>query len=167
MKNMIKVVVLMAAMLVAGIGYSQDSWVFGLGGSGATSTKSSGGSGFGIGFDLGRTGNLLLPIQTGVRQGLTYANSDANGSQTLLNTALYNDWTVFTHKALEVFVGANVAATYGNTKPLFTIAPEAGVRLAVKKDVNLVGRVQYGFDLNDHARQQDYISYEVGIQFKF
>jgi len=144
-----------------------NNWTFSLSGVGATSTKVSGDSAFGLSLDLGHTGLIGLPVQYGVRQSISYANLD--GSQTLLTTALYNDWTVFKHKALEVFAGANAALTYGNTTPLWTIAPEAGVRYYVKKDIALVGRVAYNFDLSNLSQGNKYnsLGYGVGIQFSF
>lgn len=144
-----------------------NNWTFSLSGVGATSTKSSGDSAFGISVDVGHTGIVGLPVQYGVRQSLSYANID--GSQTLLTTALYNDWTVFKHKAFEVFAGANAALTYGNTTPIWTVAPEAGVRYYVKKDIALVGRVSYNFDLSNLSEGDKYnsLGYGVGIQFSF
>jgi hypothetical protein len=143
----------------------QENWTFGIGGVGSTSTKGDGLSAFGLGLDIGRTGKLLLPIQTGVRQSISYLNDE--GSQTLLTTAIYNDWTFLTFKSIELFGGANVACTYGNTKPLWVLAPEAGTRWNVKDDVAIVGRIQYGFDLNNNARQQNALGYQIYVQFKF
>jgi hypothetical protein len=160
----------LACLALAGQGYSEtndvrDSWVFGIGGVGATSTKSDGGTAFGLAVDIGKQGKFLLPIQAGLRQSISYLNDE--GSQTLLTTTLYNDWTLLTYKSIELFGGANVACTYGNTQPLWVLAPEAGVRLYVKEDVAIVGRIQYGFDLNNNARQQDSFGYQIFVQFEF
>lgn len=145
----------------------ENNWTFGLTGVGATSTKGSGDSGFGVAVDVGHTGKVFLPVQFGVRQSVSYANVD--GSQTLLTTQVYNDWTVYKKGAFEVFAGANVGLTYGNTTPIWTIAPEAGVRYYVKKDVALVGRIAYAFDLSNLSGGDTYntLGYSVGVQFSF
>ena len=172
MKNVIKMLVAVAVLGLAVSSFAQTnktenqgSWVLGVGGGGNTATVDNGASAFGLTVDIARTGHLLTPIQTGVRQSIAYVNVD--GSQTLLTTVLYNDWTVLTYKRVDLFAGANVGVTYGNTKPLWVLAPEAGLRWLLKEDVALVGRIQYGFDLNNNAHQQNSLGYEVSIQFKF
>jgi len=142
-----------------------SEWVFGVNGGGTTATKDDLGTAFGMTFDIGRTGDMLFPIQFGLRQSLSVVEAKEN--QTLVTSALYNDWTVFSKNKIDLFAGANVALTYGDTKPLWVIAPEAGVRYWVKNDIAIVGRVQYGFDLSNNFKSQDSLAYTIGLQFKF
>lgn len=152
------------------------SWVFAIGGSGATGLKGNSETAFGLNLQLGRTAQLLLPFEYGVRQSFSYASSTPQSactiggdddSSTLFTTKLYADWTLLTYKKLDLFAGGNVGLTYGNTSPLWTAAPETGLRFWLKKDVAIEGRVEFPFDLNDGAKFQDAMTYTVGLKLRF
>ena len=169
MKNVIKMLVAVAVLGLAVSSFAQtnessDGWRLVLGGAGSTSTVQSGGSAFGLQVDIAREGVVWLPTLTGVRQSVAYANN--NGSQTLLGTTIYNDWTVLKVKKFEGFVGANVGIVYGNTTLKWTAAPEMGVRYAIRDGIFLVGRIEYAFNLNNGGKPQDALGYSIGVQFK-
>jgi hypothetical protein len=113
---------------------------------------------------LGRTGHLLLPLEAGVRQSVTYA-SDVG---TVASTKVYSDWTFLNYKKLDLFAGANIGASYGNTPFRWSMAPEAGLRFWLKNDVAVVGRVEYPFGINvDGVEHKRTLSYCIGLQMKF
>ena len=143
---------------------SSDSWTLTLGGSGTTTTKGDSQTAFGVEVGIGRTGNLLFPIETGVRQSIGYASG--NGGNTVFGTKLYNDWTVLKVKSVDVFAGGNAGATYGNVPLEFSAAPEAGLRWWLKKDVAVVGRIEYPFSLNS-GKAADKLDYSLAFQVKF
>ena len=138
-----------------------EMWVVSLGGVGSTITSGDSKTGFGVDLSVGRTGHLLLPLEAGIRQNVSY-----NGSDTLLTTAVYSDWTLLTYKKLDLFGGLNVGMTYGNTKPLFTAAPEGGIRWWVKKDVAIQLRAAVPFNLSN-GDFLDRVQYTLGFQVKF
>jgi hypothetical protein len=67
---------------------------------------------------------------------------------------------------VDLFGGANVGITYGNTKPLWGVAPEAGLRFWLKKDVAVVTRVEYPYDITN-AEWSDTLRYFLGFMLKF
>lgn len=136
-------------------------WVVSLGGAGATVTSGDTSTGFGADLSVGYTGKVLLPVEIGIRQGITY-----DGDDTLLSTRVYADWTLFTVKTVDVFAGGAAGITYGNTKPIWTIAPEAGLRWWVKNDVAVIGRVEVPFDMVEWE-YNDVLRYFIGFQVKF
>ena len=139
-----------------------EAWTVSLGGVGSTVTSGDTATVFGVDLSIGRTGNLLLPVEGGIRQGVSYDGD----STTLGTTKVYLDWTLFTVKTVDVFVGGNAGVTYGNTKPQWEIAPEAGFRLWLKDDVAVLGRAEYPFDLDGWA-EKDTLRYFLGLQVKF
>jgi hypothetical protein len=141
-----------------------EQWTLSLGGSGATTTTGDSQTIFGTDLSLGRTGHLLLPLEGGLRQSFGYDSRD-DGS-VLFSTRLYLDATLLSYKKLDLFAGGSFGLTYGNTKPLWEAGPEAGLRFWLKKDVALLGRVEYPFDL-DNGRSNDFLRYFLGIQAKF
>lgn len=143
-----------------------ESWVLTLGGVGAQSTDAATG-GFGLDLSVGRTGHLLFPLEAGLRQNVTFADVEGE-TTTLFTTRLYSDWTLVSlfDKKVDLFGGGAVGLTYGNTKPLWEIAPEAGARWWVKKDVAIVGRVEVPWNL-ENWEFKDTLRYFLGFQVKF
>lgn len=142
----------------------EENWVLSLGGQGATTTTGDSQTAFGATIDLGHTGHLVLPIQAGVRQGVAYDSTD---EATFLDTKVYLDFTVvklFSDK-LDVFLGGNIGITYGNTPLYWSGGPEGGVRWWIKKDIAILGRVEYPFDINN-SRAEDVLRYFIGFQVK-
>lgn len=137
-----------------------NSWVLAVQGGGATQTKSGGTSAFSTELALGHTGFLLLPIEAGVRQSFSYG-----GGNTIMSTRAYSDWTVLTYKKFDVFVGANLGAKYGNTAFTWTAAPELGARYWIKENIAIVGRAEYGFDLNP-GHCNNTLAYYLGLSIK-
>ena len=139
------------------------AWVISLGGSGATTTTGNNDTSLGADLSVGRTGNLLLPLEAGVRQGISY------DSTVVLSTKLYADWTLFSFATdrVDVFAGANVGLTYGDVQATWTASPEAGLRLWVKRDVAVLLRAEFPFQLNDESKYTDTVRYFLGFQVKF
>lgn len=138
-----------------------EEWVLSLGGVGASETDPSDTT-FGIDLSVGRTGKWLLPNEYGVRQSFSYADDDVT-----FNTRLYNDWTVVSlfNKKVDLFAGAFMGLEYGNQKPSWEIAPEAGARWWIKEDVAVLGRVEVPWDLAEWEFK-DTIRYFLGFQVK-
>jgi len=136
-------------------------WVLSLGGVGATVTDPSDTT-FGVDLALGITGNLILPNEIGVRQSFAYANDDVT-----LNTRLYYDTTLLTIEKvnLDLFIGGAVGLEYGNQKPSWEIAPEAGLRWWLKEDVAVLGRAELPWDM-DGWEFKDVVRYFIGFQVK-
>lgn len=140
---------------------SNDAWAVSLGGVGSTDLNSSA-TALGVNLEVGRTGKVLLPVEVGLRQGVAYADGN-----TILNTGVYSDVTLLTVKnTVDLFVGGNVGAQYGNCKTFWTVAPEAGVRVWVKRDVAILARVDAPVDLEEWDFL-DTTRYFVGFQVKF
>ena len=136
-----------------------EAWVIGLNGVGSTVTKGDTTSAFGAEVTIGRNGHLLFPVEAGIRQGVSY--SSGNGGSTVLSTKVYSDWTVVSYKRLDLFGGANIGLQYGNTPLTWTASPEVGARYWVKKDVAVVGRAEYPFDLV--TGKNDTLRYSLGF----
>lgn len=133
-------------------------------GTGATKTSSPNSSTFGLELGLGKEGTLVLPVEAGIRQSIGY--DDSQGSSLLFSTKGYADWTVARFGNLELLVGANLGGIYGNTSLTWVAAPEAVVRLWLKKDVSVYGRTEYGFNLSDNTKD-DTLQYTVGVSVRF
>lgn len=138
-----------------------EAWVLTLGGVGATKTGNDSSSAFGLDVSIGRTGHLLLPLEAGLRQSISY-----NDSETRLNTRLYSDWNLLTYKKFDLFAGGAVGVAYGDGKPAWEIAPEAGLRYWLKKDVAVIGRAEVPWNM-DGWEFQDSVRYFLGFQVKF
>lgn len=146
--------------------FDPNGWTVSLGGSGGSALSGDSEAAFGVTVDVGHTGYLLLPFQVGMRQSFSYGDTENTGSQTLLDTKLYWDTTLYTiAKKVDIFLGGNVGIRYGNTTLLWEAAPEAGLRWLLKDDVSIVGRVEYPFDLN-HGRGSEVLRYFLGFQIK-
>lgn len=139
----------------------ENEWTLSLGGTGKTLTNAGGGTSLGAELSLGRTGELLLPLEAGVRQSVSYADA-----VTILSTSIYADWTILNVKSLDVFVGGNVGITYGNTTPVWMAAPEGGVRFWVKEDVAILLRAEVPFDLTNETFN-DTVRYTLGFRVDF
>lgn len=146
--------------------FEPEGWTLSLGGSGGTTLSGDAKSAFGATIDLGHTGHLLLPLQGGLRQTFNYGDGEDGDAEVLFDSKLYLDATLFTiAKKVDVFAGGNVGIHYGNTPLLWQAAPEAGLRWWIKKDVSIVGRVEYPFDLNN-GRAMEVLNYFLGFQIK-
>ena len=142
---------------------STERWTVSLGGAGATTTVSNGTTGVGADIGVGYLTKVLLPLEVGVRQGVTYSNDDV-----ILNSRVYGDFTVLSvfNKRVDLFVGGNVGATYGGSDVDWTIAPEAGLRWWLKRDVGVVARAEVPFNLEGWDYQNT-VRYFLGFQVKF
>lgn len=142
-----------------------QQWTFMIGGSGATGLKSDSETAFGLNLQLGRTTQLVLPFEFGVRQSVGFASEGED--TTLFTTKVYADWTLLSYKRLDLFAGGNIGATYGNTSPLWTAAPETGLRYWLKNDVGIEGRLEFPFDIGDNTKFQNAMTYTIGLKVKF
>jgi len=148
-----------------------DAWVLTLGGSGGTTTKGDSQSVFGVDLSVGRSIMLsdksyLNNVEVGVRQGISYASQ--NNGNVLLSTKAYADLTLFTYKTVDLFAGANVGLIYGDTEATWIVAPEAGLRWWMKKDVAIVGRLEYPYtDRSGGFSEVNALTYFLGLQIKF
>lgn len=142
-----------------------QQWTFAIGGGGATGLESDSETVFGLNLQLGRTTQLVLPFEFGVRQSLGFASEGED--TTLFSTKVYADWTLLSYKGLELFAGGNIGATYGDISTAWTAAPEAGLRLWLKENVGIEGRVEFPFDIGDDTVFQDTMAYTIGLKMKF
>ena len=168
MKKLIAVIIsafaLVTATYAAESEFDTNAWSLTIAGSGTTTTQTASTS-FGADVGLSYSGFAGLPTQleTGVRQGFGYSSE---GEVMVGRTALAADWNIQVYKKLYVFAGAEAAVKYGNTSPVWTAGPEAGVKYFVKKDVYLLGQVNYDFNLTD-SDQSDAMRYLVGFGIRF
>jgi len=139
-------------------------WAVSLSGKGATSTGDNSDSAIGAEIQLGHSGNLVLPLEAGVRQSISY--SDVSGASWLLGTKVYSDWTLIKVGNLQFDVGGNIGANYGDTKLTWLVAPEVVGRLYLKKDVDVFARLEYPFDLNA-GKALDTLVYSLGLRVRF
>lgn len=137
-----------------------EAWVISLGGAGASNTDGDG-TDFGVDLSFGRTGKWIVANEYGLRQSFGYGDDDVT-----FNTRLYNDWTLLQYKTLDLFAGGAIGLQYGNQKPSWEIAPEAGARWWVKKDVAVLGRVEIPWDLAEWEFK-DTVRYFLGFQVRF
>lgn len=148
-----------------------EQWVLTIGGTGVNDTQFSRNTQYGMDLSLGRTGHLLLPMEAGIRQSINY--SDAlnayNKNGVILNTKAYADWTLLSYKALDLFAGGNIGAIYGNTTLGWEGAPEVGARVWLNKNLALIVRAEYTFNLASCTVSpgQDTIRYFAGLAIKF
>ena len=140
-----------------------ENWVLTLGGVGNSVTSGDTSTAFGVDISVGYLSKWLLPTETGLRQTISYGNDDVT-----LNTRLYNDWTLYTFEKqhIDLFGGGAIGLQYGNMKPSWEIAPEAGIRWWMKKDVAVIGRVEVPWDMGQWEFK-DSIRYFLGFQVKF
>jgi len=142
-------------------------WTFSLSGAGSTAinnnkvSDSAVGGEFQIGHDAGK---LILPLEVGVRQSIAYA--DANGSEWLLGTKAYSNWTLIKLGNLEADGGGNVGLSYGNQPLNWTAAPELIGRIYLKNDVDLFAGAEYPFDLNA-LKAVGNLNYKIGLRVRF
>ena len=142
-------------------------WTLSLSGGGSSAVNNDKVSSSTVGgeFELGHKGELILPLEAGIRQGIFYSDVK-NGSEWLLSTKVYSDWRLFKVSVFEADAGGNVGPKYGDQKLDWTAGPELVGRLYLKKDVNLFGRIEYPFDLNN-AKSEGNLDYRVGLQVRF
>jgi len=140
-----------------------ENWLLTLGGVGNTITTSDGDTAFGVDLSIGRTGYLWFPLEAGLRQSVSYSDGD-----TVLNTRLYSDWTVFSlfDKKVDLFGGVAIGLEYGNIHPSWEIAPEAGLRWWIKNDVAILCRTEVPWNLEEWEFK-DNVRYLFGFQVKF
>lgn len=163
---------------------TDPQWVITIGGTGATGLDGNLDSAFGVNFSIGRTAQLLLPFEYGLRQSFNYTSGNdayvvCNGptcvfypekeSSILMTSKLYADWTLVKLGPIDLFAGGNVGVTYGDTMPLWTAAPEVGVNIWLTKTRNMgiEGRVEFPFDLGTNPGFQDAMTYAVGLKVRF
>lgn len=145
-----------------GTNIQPQDWAISVGGVGTTTTTGNVGTSVGLDVAVGRTGELVLPAEAGLRQRVAYDGD----SQTVGTTALYCDWDVLKFNPVDVFVGGNVGVTYGNgLSPLWEIAPEAGFRWWVRDGVAIMGRVDFPFNL-DGWDFENSLRYFLGVQIR-
>lgn len=137
-----------------------EQWAVTLSGAGATDTHAND-TAFGVDLSVGRTGHLLLPLEAGVRQSVSL-----NNDVTLLNTRLYADFTLLSYKHVDLFAGGAIGLQYGDGDTSWELAPEAGVRLWVKKDVAVIGRVEVPWNV-EGWEFKDNLRYVVGFTVRF
>lgn len=150
--------------LVAKATDTADQWSFTLSGNGSTTTQGDAESLFGTTLSLGHTGKLILPLEAGIRQSVSFNGKDED---VFFTTRLYSDWTLFRYGSFEFLGGGSVGIDYGNQSLVWRAAPEVETRLWLKSDVYLFGRVSYGFKLNDGAGAEDKLGYGIGIGLRF
>jgi opacity protein-like surface antigen len=142
---------------------SKGEWSLTLGGTGSTLTKGSNTSNLGVDISIGHTGHLILPLEAGIRQNVSFGGSD---NSTVLVTRAYSDWDIFKIGKLDFFLGGNVGLAYGNTPLTWTAGPEGGVRYWIAENVAAIGRVDYLFNLNN-GTSNNALGYFLGLQVRF
>jgi len=176
MKHIIKTVlgVLAAAALLATTSAfaqtNSDLWSLSVGGTGTIGVPSHAGETISarLGLEVGHKDYIFSPGEFGVRQSIGYSSALQANNQWGFNTKLYQDWRIVRAGNLELDLGGNVGATYGNTPLALTVSPEATARLWLLKNVNTFVRAEYPFQWNsENIRQQRQIPLTAALQFTF
>jgi hypothetical protein len=148
-------------------------WTLALSGGGASSLSNEklNNSSIGTELELGHTGKLIVPLEGGIRQGLSYSDATSKDMWSL-STKGYADAQVFKVGVIQTDVGLNAGANYGDQPVKWTAAPEGDLRLWLKKDVNFFGRIEAPFDLNGNngntfLKFEDKLLYTLGLQIRF
>ena len=129
-------------------GHDLGQWSLSLSGNGAVTTATPSKFRGGANLELGHTGDLILPLEFGVRQGVGYGNTSPDRSSNWnFTTSVFNDWRLVKLGNFEVDAGVNGAVTYGNTPLAWSVAPEAVGRLWLLKNVNTFLRGEYPFKI--------------------
>ena len=145
---------------------SPGNWVFTLNGAGGTTTSGNSVSTFGTQLGIGYNTHFILPLELGIREGINYSSQDGGG--VILATSPYADWTFLKLGIFDVFGGTSIGAVYGNIPLRCQVSPELGSRIWIQKNVAIVGRLQYAFDLNSTSvKAQDVLGYSLGLQIRF
>lgn len=145
-------------------GHDLGQWTLSLGGSGTQVTSGDKTFAGGLNISVGHTGDLILPLEFGVRQGVGYSSGDLWS----LNTHVYNDWVLVKLGSLELDLGGNGGAYYGNHPIAWTIAPEAVERLWLTKTVNAYLREEYAFNVSaTGVEAKNALGIEAGLQVRF
>src|SRR5690606_16100511 len=113
---------------------------------------------------LGRTGKFILPIEAGVRQGISYSTQGSD--DWVFSTRVYNDWSLVRFGNLELLAGGSFGAVYGNTPIAWTVAPEVVGKVHLKDDGWAFVRVDYPFDIG-RGRSVDSLNYTLGLGFSW
>jgi hypothetical protein len=147
-------------------GYSLGPWTLSLSGAGSSALNDAKIKSSTVGgeFELGHKGELILPLDAGIRQSISY--SDVTGNEWAFGTKAFSDWRIVKLGPVELGAGGNAGINYGNQKSDWTGAPEVVGRLYLKKDVDLFGRVEYPFDLNK-AEDLHTLAYKIGLRVRF
>jgi hypothetical protein len=156
-----------ASAPIAPTGHDLGQWSLSLSGAGAVTTATPSHLNAGVNLELGHTGDLILPLEFGVRQGLGYG-ADGSSSDWSFSTHLYNDWTLVKLGNLEFDAGVNGGVTYGNTPLAWSVAPEAVARLWLLKNVNTFLRGEFPFDISSngiHAENNVRLTFGLNIRF--
>lgn len=142
-------------------------WTFSLSGQGNTKLNNDAkvaNSSVGAEFELGHSANIVLPETFGIRQGIGY--SDSSGATWNFSTKAFADATIVKLGNLEFDAGVNGGISYGNQPLDWMVAPEAIVRLYLKTDVDVFGRVEYPFDITKGAADNNLV-YSLGLRIRF
>lgn len=151
-----------------GFGPEAGSWELILG-AGGSNNKDFDSGGFNLNAELGYY--FTPAIEAGLRQGVTYAETDGDSASSLA-TSVFADYH-FDFGALRPFIGASVGAVYGNSvEETFAAGPEAGIKWYVKDETFIYGRATYEFIFEDSDDADDSFddgrfTYVVGIGFNF
>lgn len=142
---------------------SESQTILTLAGTGQTTTTGEPQTGAGFEISLGKTGKVILPVEIGVRQRVTYIT---DGNEFDFGTKIYSDFTLLKLGSLELQAGGNVGATYGDKSLAFSISPEVVGKLFLKEDVFAFVRVEYPYDLTN-GRSENRLDYSLGLGVSF
>ncbi len=162
-RKLIATIVCLTSLTLSSFAVDDFGWVVSLGGAGTTATVGDHDTAVGADLSVGYTGKLLLPLEGGIRQGVSY------DSTAVFSTKAYADFTLFSfaRERFNLFVGANAGAVYGDVQAGWVAAPEAGLRWWVKDDVAILFRAEAPFQLDSGAEFTDSVRYFLGFQVKF
>ncbi len=131
-----------------------------LSGTGTTQTQAARNTTFGA--NVGLDYYLNKNVSVGLIQGYSYGT--VQRAETDVNVRYNLPLTV---KTLEVapFVGVDGIAGYGNGQPNYAVSPVIGAKVFVKKDVYILGAVNYDIGLNKAT--DNAIRYTLGLGVRF
>ncbi len=116
-------------------------------------------------FELGHDGKFIVPFVAGLRQSVGWGDSE--GSNWQFGTKLFADVPVLKlGNSVQFDVGGNAGLLYGNQTPVWVAAPEVVGRVYLTRNVDLFGRVEYPFNLNE-GKADESLVYSLGLRVRF
>ena len=105
-------------------------------------------------------------LEFGIRQGVSWADSQLSSSIWNGSTAIFADWH-FDMDRWQPYIGANLGYVYGDsTNDTWVAGPEGGVKYFVNSTTFIDARITYEFSLQDGIDEGAF-GYGLGIGFRW
>lgn len=150
---------LLTLVALLGLVINTHAFDFGISGSGTTQTQATRNTAFSAGVTLETA--TYKHVSVGVTQEIG-VGSNLQGATELFTH--YNlSYQLFSHE-FAPFIGADARVVYGeNLVAGYTAGPSVGAKLFLKKDVYVLGQVNYDFNLHNSPGSDGVLRYILGL----